>query len=255
MKKKWKKWLKFNNVFAIKEVIDDESFDDNARVLKEVVMLLHKFRIRYPRKQQHLSDFFERLLTTGLKQESGQYFSPPPITRFIVKSLPVKETILKELDSTTPELPAAIDYAVGSGHFITEMMEEYQSIIEGLDIGNFYEDAIKKVNSWRADQYSWAAKYIYGVEKDYRLVKVAKVGCYFYGDGLAQVIHGDGLDSFEDSKSYVGLLKESNGTSNNAKFSFVVSNPPYSVSTFKGDLRNKNAGNRIRTGEPLRTRP
>lgn len=33
----------FNNVFAIKEVIDSESFDDNHRVLKEVVELLHSF--------------------------------------------------------------------------------------------------------------------------------------------------------------------------------------------------------------------
>jgi type I restriction enzyme M protein len=56
--------LKFNKIFDIKEVIDDESFDDNFRVLKEVVELLQKYQIRYPRKQQHLSDFFERLLTT-----------------------------------------------------------------------------------------------------------------------------------------------------------------------------------------------
>ncbi len=48
--------------------------------------LLEKYQIRYPRKQQHLSDFFEKLLTTGLKQEVGQYFTPPPITKFIVRS-------------------------------------------------------------------------------------------------------------------------------------------------------------------------
>lgn len=241
LRKKKKKWLKFNNVFAIKEVIDDESFDDNARVLKEVVELLYKYKIRYPRKQQHLSDFFERLLTTGLKQEAGQYFSPPPITRFIVKSIPVKEAIIKELNTPTPKLPAVIDYAVGSGHFITEMMEEYQNIIDDIEISNFYDDAIKKVNSWRIDQYSWASKYIYGIEKDYRLVKVAKVGCYFYGDGLAQIIHGDGLDSFKNSNSYIGLLKQKTEETDNTKFSFVVSNPPYSISTFKGDLKNKNA--------------
>lgn len=70
---KKKKLLKFNKVFDIKDVIDDESFDDNFVVLKEVVQLLEKYQIRYPRKQQHLSDFFERLLTTGLKQEAGQF--------------------------------------------------------------------------------------------------------------------------------------------------------------------------------------
>ena len=37
----------FNNVFAIKEVIDSESFDDNHRVLKEVVELLQTSKFEY----------------------------------------------------------------------------------------------------------------------------------------------------------------------------------------------------------------
>ncbi|NKQ38478.1 MAG: N-6 DNA methylase, partial [Methanosarcinales archaeon] len=240
IQKKKKKWLKFNNVFAIKEVIDDESFDDNQRVLKEVIELLQKYQIRYPRKQQHLSDFFERLLTTGLKQEFGQFFTPPPIARYIIKSLPVKEYIKESINSPAAKLPAVIDYAAGSGHFVTEMMEEYQNIINELDTDNFYPDAIKEIKGWKQNEYSWAAKYIYGIEKDYRLVKVAKVGCYFYGDGLAQVIHGDGLDNFQNSKSYVGLLKKKEGddSQDNAIFSFVISNPPYSVASFRGDIKN-----------------
>lgn len=241
LQEKKKKWLMFNNVFAIKEVIDSESFDDNHRVLKEVVELLHKYQIRYPRRQAHLSDFFERLLTTGLKQKAGQFFSPPPITRFIVKSLPIKEMINEQLKGETAKLPAVIDYAVGSGHFITEVMEEYQNIIDNnIDTTNLYPDVIDDIEVWQRKKYDWAARYVYGIEKDYRLVKVAKVGCYFYGDGLAQIIHGDGLDSFKDSKSFVGRLKKIDD-SELEKFSIVVSNPPYSVPTFKGDLKNKNA--------------
>lgn len=238
---KKKKVLKFNNILAIKEVLDDASFDENQRVLKDVVKLLEKYQIRYPRKQQHLSDFFEKLLTTGLKQEVGQYFTPPPITKFIVRSLPIKQLIEKEVNKEAPELPAMIDYAAGSGHFITEAMEEYQDVINAFtsdDIKNFYPKAIKQVKSWQADPYEWASKYVYGIEKDYRLVKVAKVGCYFYGDGVAQVIHGDGLDSFETSKTYKGLLKENTNLedSTKAKFSLVLSNPPYSVNDCKDDL-------------------
>ena len=241
LQEKKKKWLMFNNVFAIKEVIDSESFDDNHRVLKEVVELLHKYQIRYPRRQAHLSDFFERLLTTGLKQKAGQFFSPPPITRFIVKSLPIKEMINEQLKGETAKLPAVIDYAVGSGHFITEIMEEYQNIIDNnIDTGNLYPDVIDDIEVWQRKKYDWAARYVYGIEKDYRLVKVAKVGCYFYGDGLAQIIHGDGLDSFKDSKSFVGRLQKIDD-SELEKFSIVVSNPPYSVPTFKGDLKNKTA--------------
>lgn len=75
-------------------------------------------------------------------------------------------------------------------------MEAYQDTINNIDTTNYYPDAQNEIAAWRTNPYSWAAKYVYGIEKDYRLVKVAKVGCYFYGDGLAQIIHGDGLDSF-----------------------------------------------------------
>lgn len=245
---KKKKVLKFNNILAIKEVLDDASFDENQRVLKDVVKLLEKYQIRYPRKQQHLSDFFEKLLTTGLKQEVGQYFTPPPITKFIVRSIPIKQMIEKEVNKEAPELPAIIDYAAGSGHFITEAMEEYQDIINAFkedEMKNFFPKAVKQIKSWQADPYEWAAKYVYGIEKDYRLVKVAKVGCYFYGDGVAQIIHGDGLDSFETSKTYKGLLKDNTNLedSTKAKFSLVLSNPPYSVNDCKDDLEYIGAQN------------
>lgn len=245
---KKKKVLKFNNIIAIKEVLDDASFDENQRVLKDVVILLQKYKIRYQRKQQHLSDFFEKLLTTGLKQEVGQYFTPPPITKFIVRSIPIKKMIAKEVNKEVPELPAVIDYAAGSGHFITEAMEEYQDIINAFsadEIKKFFPKAQKQINSWQADPYEWAAKYVYGIEKDYRLVKVAKVGCYFYGDGVAQIIHGDGLDSFATSKTYKGLLAENTNLedSTKAKFSLVLSNPPYSVNDCKDDLEYIGAQN------------
>jgi type I restriction enzyme M protein len=38
----------FNNVYAIKEVFDEETFEDNAKVLKEIVQMLSMYQIRYP---------------------------------------------------------------------------------------------------------------------------------------------------------------------------------------------------------------
>ncbi|MCL2039387.1 MAG: restriction endonuclease subunit S [Bacteroidetes bacterium] len=230
-----KQLLKFNKFFSIKEVLDDETFDQNQRVLKEIVELIQKYQIRYPRKQKYLSEFFERLLTIGLKQEVGQFFTPPPITKFIVRSLPLPKLIKEELEKNNPKLPAAIDYAAGSGHFLTELLEEYQNIIDNIDTTTFNAEARAKVKAWSKDvnPYSWAATYIYGIEKDYRLAKVAKVGCYFYGDGLAQVVHADGLNSFEKTKAYRGLLEKN---ANKPQFSIVVSNPPFSVNDCKDDL-------------------
>ncbi len=56
--------LQKSNEFAIKEVFDEETFDENAKVLKEVVELLQNYKFRYTKKQPFLGDFFELLLTT-----------------------------------------------------------------------------------------------------------------------------------------------------------------------------------------------
>jgi type I restriction enzyme M protein len=144
--------------------------------------------------------------------------------------------------ATDELLPNIIDYAAGSGHFLTESMEELQNILSRLDLSEFPPSAVRKVKPWQHDDpFAWAHDYIYGVELDYRLVKTTKVGCYLHGDGIANVIHGDGLDSFTDG-NYLGKLKKKiPGTQDNGQFDFVLANPPYSVSACKGNLKNKNA--------------
>lgn len=230
--------LKKNNEFAIKEVYDDASFEENAKVVKEVVELLQEFRIRYNYRQQFLSDFFELLLTTGLKQESGQFFTPVPIARFIIKSLPFQEITAKKIEQGNKNdlLPTIIDYAAGSGHFLTESMEVVQQYIDKIELKDFKPETRKQIQSFQTVQFDWAEKYVYGIEKDYRLVKTAKVSCYLHGDGLAKVIHGDGLGDFATSKEFKDLLKETDKAypQDNKQFDIIISNPPYSVSAFKG---------------------
>lgn len=82
-----------NNEFAFKEVYDKKSFRDNAKVVREVVELLQDKQLRYSHKQQFLGDFFEKLLNDSIKQEAGQFFTPVPLTQFIIKSLPIEEMI------------------------------------------------------------------------------------------------------------------------------------------------------------------
>ncbi|MCP4050500.1 MAG: N-6 DNA methylase [bacterium] len=236
--------LKKNNEFAIKEVYDDASFEENAKVVKEVVELLQDYRIRYNYRQQFLSDFFELLLTTGLKQESGQFFTPVPVARFIIRSIPLKQFAIQKLKENDVDLlPNVIDYAAGSGHFLTESMEEIQRIIDDIDSKSYKPSTAKSIKQWKVNQFDWAEDYVYGVEKDYRLVKTAKVSCYLHGDGLAKVIHGDGLSDFETTKEYKDKLKEKDKTykQDNKQFDIVVSNPPYSVSAFKGMLTEEKA--------------
>lgn len=233
--------LEKNNEFAIKEVYDHDSFVENAKIVKEVVELLQDYRIRYNKRQQYLSDFFELLLTTGLKQEAGQFFTPVPIAQFIIKSLPLDDIVNEKLHSKDGNiLPYMIDYAAGSGHFVTEYMHEVQNLINEKQPSKFIDKTAKKIKTWQNDQYDWATDYVYGIEKDYRLVKVGKVGCYLHGDGLANVILSDGLGNFVETKDYKGKLRKSNddNSKDNQQFDVVLSNPPYSVSSFKQTTRD-----------------
>jgi len=233
--------LEKNNEFAIKEVYDSASFEENAKVVKEVVELIQGYRIRYNKRQQYLSDFFELLLTTGLKQEAGQYFTPVPIAQFIIKSLPLDSIVAEKLSHKDGEiLPYMIDYAAGSGHFITEFMHEIQDIINGCDTSKYIEETRKHLINWQNCHFDWATNYVYGIEKDYRLVKVGKVGCYLHGDGLANVILSDGLANFCNNKEYKGKLRKqtNDGQKDNQQFDIVLSNPPYSVSSFRQTTRD-----------------
>lgn len=233
--------LEKNNEFAIKEVYDNASFEENAKVVKEVVELIQGYRIRYNKRQQYLSDFFELLLTTGLKQEAGQYFTPVPIAQFIIKSLPLDSIMAEKLSRKDGEiLPYMIDYAAGSGHFITEFMHEIQDIINGCDTSKYIEETRKHLINWQNCHFDWATDYVYGIEKDYRLVKVGKVGCYLHGDGLANVILSDGLANFCNNNEYKGKLRKqvNDAQKDNQQFDIVLSNPPYSVSSFRQTTRD-----------------
>ncbi len=113
--------LKKSPNFAFVEVQDDRTFDLNAKVVREIVELLQAYKFRYEQKHEFLGNFFELLLNTSMKQEAGQFFTPVPITRFIISSLPLAELVQERVDGRQKEpLPTVIDYACGSGHFLTE---------------------------------------------------------------------------------------------------------------------------------------
>ncbi|MDR1622517.1 MAG: restriction endonuclease subunit S [Synergistaceae bacterium] len=234
--------LKKSPNFAFAEVLEERSFRRNAKVVREIVELLQKYRFRYEQKHEFLGSFFELLLNTSMKQEAGQFFTPVPITRFIISSLPLKELTQKLVDGRAPEpLPAVIDYACGSGHFLTEYMSQMQDIIEHrVDKSRMPKELRGKFDAWGGiPKFEWAKDYVYGIDSDDRLVKTTKVSAFFNGDGEAEVIWANGLDNFTHSEEYRGKLKKTlipEGR-DNGQFDILISNPPYSVQAFRSILR------------------
>lgn len=231
-----------NNEFAFKEVFDEKSFKDNAKVVREVVELLQDYQLRYTKKQQFLGDFYETLLNDSIKQEAGQFFTPVPITQFIIKSLPIKEIILNKIKNGDLNiLPYVMDYACGTGHFLTEIMEEINTIIkDDLSEEKFLMSVDKKLKSWKDYEFSWADEFIYGMDLDYRLIKASKISCFLNGDGKANLIHANGLAPFNNA-DYIKKLKTESIVQDNPQFDILIANPPYSVDEFgKHALTNGN---------------
>ena len=135
----------------------------------------------------------------------------------------------------------ATDYACGSGHFLTEFMSQLQDVVESVDIQNASPSIKRRFTSWRDSvKFSWAEEYVYGIDFDNRLVKTTKVSAFFNGDGEANIVWGNGLDNFERSLEYRGKLKRTlpGSTKDNGQFDMLISNPPYSVQSFRRMLKD-----------------
>lgn len=212
--------LKFytNNEFTFKEVHNEELFLQNSRVLVEVVQLLQNYRVTYAGRHQFLGNLFELLLNDGFKQSEGQFFTPMPVTRFIWDALPLERLLAPNEDGGVKTLGhlRMIDYACGSGHFLTEGVEAVVDCMKRLGHGALVEDN------------GWVGEAVYGIERDYRLARVSKIAMFLNGAGYGNIVFGDGL---EHDEALLGKQES---------FDILVANPPYSVKAFKSHLRLKN---------------
>lgn len=192
-----------NNDFSLIDVHNEKLFYQNAEVLLKILQMWQDIRLTDPHgHNQFLGDMFEGFLDQGVKQSEGQFFTPMPICRFIMMSLPLASLVQR---SATP--PKAIDYACGAGHFLTELALQLKPLVEthqpGADLAAYH-------------------KALYGIEKEYRLSKVAKVSAFMYGQQGINICYGDGLinqhEAFPEIKD--------------GSFDLLVANPPYSVRGF-----------------------
>lgn len=222
--------------FSFIDVYDAATFRANLSILREVVELLQQFRIKYSARQQHLGDFFEMLLNSGLKQESGQFFTPVPLAQAILRSLPVEELMLAKVEAKkTDVIPHTIDFACGAGHFLTEAISEISQVAADVLPGRLRGTAHARYEAG-IPYHHWAKEYVYGVEKDHRLAKVTKIATFLNGDGEANIVQGDGLGAHSTASGFFGRLVSPTPDEPLRRFDILVANPPFSVSNFRRDL-------------------
>lgn len=200
-----------NNPFAFLDVHNEQLFYKNAVILKDTISMLQDIYLTKNTDNQFLGDLFEGFLNRGVHQSEGQFFTPIPIVRFLVSSLPLRQIL------EGGEIPKVIDYACGAGHFLTEYARQIKPIVEELaHLENIYDKRAKeeRLISVLREYY----EQIVGIEKDYRLSKVSQVAAFMYGMDGIHIHYGDGLQEMSGIQDHT--------------FSVLVANPPYSVSAF-----------------------
>ena len=199
-----------NNPFAFLDVHNEQLFYKNAVILKDTITMLQDIYLTKNTDNQFLGDLFEGFLNRGVHQSEGQFFTPTPIVRFLVSSLPLRQLV------EDGEVPCAIDYACGAGHFLTEYARQIRPFVAAkADV--LGDDGKPDDNRLAAELHKYYS-HIVGIEKDYRLSKVSQVAAFMYGMDGIHIHYGDGLEQMPGIKDHT--------------FSVLVANPPYSVSGF-----------------------
>lgn len=136
--------------------------------------------------------------------EKGEFFTPRIAIKNAIKML-------------SPEYASTIlDPACGSGGFLIYALEYIWDTIEATPGGN------------KEENRKHAPSFIYGIDKEPDLVKVARAYMTLIGDGSTHIVDTDSLKPFEvwDDKARVMLAdEEENGQIR--QFDFVFTNPPF----------------------------
>ncbi|MDE0553589.1 MAG: N-6 DNA methylase [Candidatus Poribacteria bacterium] len=197
--------LKFftNSAFSFLDTHNEELFNRNTAVLSEVVQMWQGLRLKTDEQNQFLGDMFEFFLDNGIKQSEGQFFTPLPICKFIVSSLPLAQKIAENAEPLK-----VIDYACGSGHFLNEYAYQVKPLVETKyrEVEDYYRQII-------------------GIEKEDRLAKVAKVAAYMYGQREIKILDADAL------AAHPQIQRE--------KYDLLIANPPFAVDGFLQTLNEE----------------
>lgn len=143
---------------------------------------------------------FEYLINPEQKGQKGQYFTPRPVVKMAVKMLHPQDG------------ERVIDPACGSCGFLIHTIRHVQRLYD-----------------WdRAELYRYANEYLFAVDFDDRLKKVAKTMMIIAGDGKANVYGVNALDvrEWQNSPAARGIGPFARDV-RDGDFDLVLTNPPF----------------------------
>ncbi len=175
-----------------KDVMDiNEQITLNEELVYIIVKELEQISLIQSSKDI-LSDAFEIFVSKILKDEAGQFFTPPNIVKFMVYYL-------------NPEIDSKIlDPACGHGGFLLEVKEILWSKLESKN---------KRIES---------ISNLYGIDKDSFLAKISKLYLEILSNGKSNIFCENSLEP----KSYRTQTQEA---IKNDSFDYIFTNPPFGV--------------------------
>lgn len=212
-------------IYAQGKKKDPEVFKDNIRLnankVKTVVGYLEAINLGATDLDSK-GKAFETFMGSYFRGDFGQYFTPRPIVKFIVNSLPITNE------------SKVLDTSCGSGGFLLYALDKVRD-----QASEYYDQGtVEHHRHW----HDFAEKKLFGIEINEQIARTAKMNMIIHDDGHTNVISADGLLLADVMQEKSGNKGFEYGT-----FDFIITNPPFGSSvkqTEKAYLHQYSLGNK-----------
>lgn len=201
---------RIKKIYAIGEKEAPEVFKDGITLSAQETLTIVKYFQRINLNKTDLDSkgkAFETFMGSYFRGDFGQYFTPRPIVKFIVDSLPITHK------------SRVLDTSCGSGGFLLYALDKVR------EQANEFYDPIKDEKDYYKYWHDFAEKNLFGIEINDQIARTAKMNMIIHDDGHTNVIASDGLLSDTEMQA-----KSGNKEFKYNSFNFIVTNPPFGSS-------------------------
>jgi type I restriction-modification system DNA methylase subunit len=201
---------RIKKIYAVGEKEAPEVFKDGITLSAQETLTIVKYFQRINLNKTDLDSkgkAFETFMGSYFRGDFGQYFTPRPIVKFIVDSLPITHK------------SRVLDTSCGSGGFLLYALDKVR------EQANEFYDPIKDEKDHYKYWHDFAEKNLFGIEINDQIARTAKMNMIIHDDGHTNVIASDGLLSDTEMQA-----KSGNKEFKYNSFDFIITNPPFGSS-------------------------